>query len=319
MGCGGLSCPTRLSSRKGKVMTTIELYVQIDKRIDAAEEQGFQESLRDRWEFGKLMLAERVGKQLPKGRLDELAKATGKSRAELKFRAQFAERYPTEDEVANALATFTSWKQIIKSLAKDHPDKPRGKEHRGRSNDPQLIEHIANDIEQGHDISGRALQERYGLTERTAKDAKQTAEGLVLGRADAVVIDWDSIPATAQRKLETARRQIRRELEAEFEPLVQKTVQERLKFGAKQMAQLEKESRRVLDSRKGVFTRAEFDTIRSCLHPDSRLSVSDEKLAKAFRTFNEAEIVLLSEADHPTTRPRLPSLDDLMKQRNGTR
>jgi hypothetical protein len=95
---------------------------------DAAEEQAadnISESLRDRWEFGKLMLTERgltkagkPSKQLPTGRLDELVEATGKSRSELKYRAQFAERYPTEDEVANALATYTSWFQVTQNLPK---------------------------------------------------------------------------------------------------------------------------------------------------------------------------------------------------------
>ena len=49
--------------------------------------------------------------------------------------------------------------------------------------------------------------------------------------------------------------------------------------------------------RKGFFTRAEFDLVRSCLHPDSRLSVSDEKLAKAFAIISAAEILFLSRED----------------------
>ena len=109
------------------------------------------------------------------------------------------------------------------------------------------------------------------------------------------------------------RRVIRREVEAEFEPRVQAEVQRRVENARKRIASTEAESRRVLNARKGIITRADYDLIRSCLHPDSRLSATNEKLAKAFRTFNEAEILLLNEKDFPTTN--LPSMEDLMRRR----
>jgi N6-adenosine-specific RNA methylase IME4 len=88
----------------------IERLVHIDHRIDAHE----GEALRDRWEFGHLMVAARGGMdRLPNGYLTMLVERTGKSRAELKFRAQFAETYPSEDELANALASYGSWFAVI--------------------------------------------------------------------------------------------------------------------------------------------------------------------------------------------------------------
>ena len=60
---------------------SIEAFVLIDKRIDTREEDAansLRESICDRWEFGKLMLAQRKGKQLPNGMLDELVAATGR-------------------------------------------------------------------------------------------------------------------------------------------------------------------------------------------------------------------------------------------------
>lgn len=91
----------------------IKHLVEIDKKIDKNESAA----LRLRWEFGNAMLAERDGKQLPKGRLDKLIEATGKSKSELGYRMRFAARYPTDDEVTNALATFTSWRELIKSFS----------------------------------------------------------------------------------------------------------------------------------------------------------------------------------------------------------
>jgi N6-adenosine-specific RNA methylase IME4 len=93
----------------------IERLVRIDERIDAHE----GEALRDRWEFGREMVAARAGKaHLPNGYLAALVTRTGKSRAELKFRAQFAERYPSEDEMANALAIYGSWFEITQKALK---------------------------------------------------------------------------------------------------------------------------------------------------------------------------------------------------------
>jgi hypothetical protein len=127
------------------------------------------------------------------------------------------------------------------------------------------------------------------------------------------VIDWDSLPPKAKDREAVLRRVIRREIEAEFEPRVQETVQKRLGVSIDRMEQMRADARRVLDSRNGFVTRAEYDLIRSCLHPDSRLSVSDNKLAKAFRVFNEAEMLFLNENDYPTTT--LPSLEELRKRR----
>ena len=44
---------------------------------------------------------------------------------------------------------------------------------------------------------------------------------------------------------------------------------------------------------KGLIPAADYNLIRSCLHPDSRSSVTDEKLAAAFRLFNDERIKTL--------------------------
>jgi site-specific DNA-methyltransferase (adenine-specific) len=84
-------------------------YVELDRKVDAAEGDG----IMARWEFGREVLAERVGKQLPKGRLDAIAEAIGKSRAEVGLRALFASRFPDRQQVANAISNFGSWYSIV--------------------------------------------------------------------------------------------------------------------------------------------------------------------------------------------------------------
>lgn len=100
-------------------MTTTELaevtdlglarLVAIDARVDSAEGEG----IYARWEFGRELLKERVGKKLPAGRLDELSEATSKSRTELQYRVQFAERFPDELALSNAVGQWKSWHSIV--------------------------------------------------------------------------------------------------------------------------------------------------------------------------------------------------------------
>lgn len=91
----------------------IERLIHIDQRIDANE----SDALRARWEFGQQMLAARDGAgRLPNGYLRDLTQRTGKSRTEMHYRAQFAAAYVTEEELLNALSSFTSWREVAKSL-----------------------------------------------------------------------------------------------------------------------------------------------------------------------------------------------------------
>lgn len=85
------------------------LLVDLDARIDGAENDG----IRARWEFGKQLLTERKGKQLPPGRLDAVARLIEKSREEVTRRMTFALRFPSEEEVSHAVTNFGSWHRIV--------------------------------------------------------------------------------------------------------------------------------------------------------------------------------------------------------------
>jgi phage N-6-adenine-methyltransferase len=83
--------------------------IALDAKVDQAEDDG----IRARWQFGRELLRERIGKQLPAGRLEQLVELTGKSQTELRYRMLFAARYETEDEVVNAIDDFRSWYRIV--------------------------------------------------------------------------------------------------------------------------------------------------------------------------------------------------------------
>lgn len=95
---------------------SVEIYVVLDKRVDEAEGDG----IMARWEFGRELLTERVGKQLLAGRLDEVAKVIGKSRREVQRRVEFAEDYPTEEKVRHAVTHFGSWHNIVNRTHVSH-------------------------------------------------------------------------------------------------------------------------------------------------------------------------------------------------------
>jgi hypothetical protein len=53
-------------------------------------------------------------------------------------------------------------------------------------------------------------------------------------------------------------------------------------------------------TRKGIMDRAAYRLIWSCLHDDSRKSVSSEKLNKAFNIWTEAKAKVLGEEENRT-------------------
>lgn len=89
---------------------SIARLVKLEERISESEAGG----LRARWEFGRELLAARDGKgRLPNGYLAAVGEKTGAGRRELQYRIAFAERFPTDDELCNAVAQFRSWHAIV--------------------------------------------------------------------------------------------------------------------------------------------------------------------------------------------------------------
>lgn len=97
----------------------IERLVRIEERITAAEGMG----LRERWNFGHELLAKRDGRgRLPNGYLTAVSEQTGASRREVSYRLSFAELFPTEEELCNALQSYGSWFEITQRALKATPE-----------------------------------------------------------------------------------------------------------------------------------------------------------------------------------------------------
>ena len=289
----------------------IEDLLVIEKRIDTVEDDAAElarESIRDRWESGRWMLAQRKGKQLPKGAMAELVEATGKSSSELNYRVQFAERYSTEAEVSSAMETFTSWTQVKSSLPKPSKTKPRTEPKIAKSRDPELLNAIREAVA-ADQYKRQELAQEFNVH----NSIMDLAHNYVLGERDAAPIDWKSAPGTYADRYEREVVKIRRKLELEAQARVTAEVQRIFERTRAEYEQLKARTDRILDSHKGVFTKAEFSVIQACLHPDN--SASTEKRAQAFDLFRAAQDVLVGEKDQPTKRIELPSLDELKRRR----
>lgn len=115
-------------------------------------------------------------------------------------------------------------------------------------------------------------------------------------------IDLKTLSKTAQDKVAAAIRQATKKLEREFEPRVQAEVKRRnekifplLQQRENEAYRREKLYREYLQRTKKIMTIAEFTLVCSLLHPDSRISASEERLRRAFQMFEPKKFALTGE------------------------
>ncbi|OBH17060.1 hypothetical protein [Mycolicibacter sinensis] len=83
----------------------------IQQRITKSE----TDSIMDRWEFGRLLLTQRSGKQLPRGVRDSVKELFGLESSEITRRMQLAEKFSNAEELTAACERRGgSWRRIIR-------------------------------------------------------------------------------------------------------------------------------------------------------------------------------------------------------------
>jgi transposase len=163
---------------------------------------------------------------------------------------------------------------------------------------------------------GKSSQEIAAELGVGLRATNQAMEHVKIRQEAEAQIDPASLSLSAQQKLEAAIRQHKRKLDAELAEQRAQLVTEfdRIKIDwLRTFNERQAEYDAVILARKGVMTRKTFDAIRRCLHPDSRQSVSDERLAEAFRLFGKLELKLLPESDFPTRRFKPLNPADLLE------
>ena len=172
-------------------------------------------------------------------------------------------------------------------------------------------------IEAGAPTPARPLGERHGISHVHI----ETAIAAERARWDAIqheipTIDPGSLSHSAQARLDAAMRQQERRQSQEFERRVQTEVNSRLSAVLPALKLREAEARRIQTSRRGVMRQADYDLILTVVHPDSRLSASAEKLAKAFRLWVDIKRQVLDETQAPTPPLDMPNtVEELLARR----
>jgi ParB-like chromosome segregation protein Spo0J len=161
-------------------------------------------------------------------------------------------------------------------------------------------------VEAGETVNARELGVKHGISHVIVETAVE-AEIAALEAREEPIIDRADLSMTAQQKLDSAIKQEKARLAVDFNRRVNDEIKKRLDEIflpdiKKQIADAEK----LYTRRKGMMTKDIFNAIRRALHPDSRNSISEQKLGEAFDAFMALEKNLLDEKDSPTSWPDIP-------------
>jgi len=84
-------------------------------RIEATIRKGEGTAITARWESGHYLNTLKAGKkQLPGGAMAKLTEELGAKKSELNARMKFATKYPSVEEVSDAIGKFGSWFAIVR-------------------------------------------------------------------------------------------------------------------------------------------------------------------------------------------------------------
>jgi hypothetical protein len=156
---------------------------------------------------------------------------------------------------------------------------------------------------------GKVMQEA-GIAEHAAQDAiiafhaKEELRAQIDAEALAKAAEA-SLSKSAKERYDIAERAMRKRLEADFEERVQAEATRRFEKVAKPYYEEKLELyEAVVANRGGLFTKAQYNQILGCLHPDHVASLGEDwsrRHNEAFRLFREAEIKLLDNKELPLT------------------
>lgn len=206
-------------------------------------------------------------------------------------------------------------RRVVNEVIKPKEPKPRTRSPKQSELDDRNAKIIklfddgwtVEEISKEFDIVGRQINL---ILERERIRRGSSAEGV------SVVLSM-----TAQEKLETAIRQAKRKIEAEFDVRLRSEIRKRLEETVlPSYNKTYSECQDIIRSRKGIITKADYRKIIFCLHPDRIANMKDESLSRRFRDaydlFVKLEKRLLDEKESPSDLPALPrTYDELMRAR----
>jgi hypothetical protein len=191
----------------------------------------------------------------------------------------------------------------------DKPPRPKGGRPKGsktrRKNESADAIAAAKQIVDGEKTYKQAEHDS-GLSNTVLRSAVAREEKERQIAADPPIARSE-LSMTAQQKLDAAKRQQEHALNLQFETRVRDEAKRRIdEIILPHWKEKLDKAQQLYAHRRGAMDKATFDKIRRALHPDSRNSISDRKLAEAFDTFMSLEKFLLDEKDSPTDLSGLP-------------
>jgi hypothetical protein len=180
---------------------------------------------------------------------------------------------------------------------------PKGGRHAPKRHDEH--ERIATLADAG--LNNSEISAQTGISQRTVRRELETEahrrEAAALAEPQ---VTRDMLSITAQQKFDVVIKQEKARLAADFALAVDKEVKEFLTNSVGPvLAKEQKEARWIMESRKGVMTRKQFNQIRACLHNDR--TPSNEEKHNAFVLFTSFEKFMLSEKESPTEFVEVPT------------
>lgn len=165
-------------------------------------------------------------------------------------------------------------------------------------------------------INARKMEAEHGISHVTIETAVAAERARKEAIEDKTALDLSHLNKTSQQKVDAAIRAHKAKLNEEN----QLHLRERdKKFFADvwlpEHQKLIDDARAVTASTKGVWPRALYKQILSCLHVDSRKSTSDRKLDEMFNEFKKKEAVLVKPDDLTPKAPPLATYEELMARR----
>jgi hypothetical protein len=181
---------------------------------------------------------------------------------------------------------------------------------------------VRADMQAGRPVSSPRVARALGVSRGTVDSAIAAERARAEALQERADLDASGLAAPAQAKLARAIAAHQRRLEGEFqarhEAAVCAALDERV---LPALRRREAEARRIIDApRFGIMSQALFKLVRNCLHPDSRVAVSFDKLNEAYLAFMEREYLLTRRETPVEAIPEVRlTAADLMARRDQVR
>lgn len=158
------------------------------ERIEAAIRASDGEAIRARWEFGRQVIAQREGKQLPRGLSPEICRRAGISAEELSRRTRIAEAYSQTELSHLCESPGVTWTAIVNGLPRTkraspkQPAKPRATPTANTVKDADRLEEliarpdVAAELKARETTSRATQRAQVTIERREREEAKRQKE-----------------------------------------------------------------------------------------------------------------------------------------------